>query len=123
MELQATLRFFPCMEVETFAFNDGINLEGEEAGLNSNVHAARADAVWDAHQAWFHTFDAVVPPPPPSIPRRRGPITLTSQPPCMQVVSDTAPMARPFLQGGRWQRRLVLWVANRFDHSNQEECK
>jgi hypothetical protein len=60
VELQATLRFFPCMEVETFAFNDGENTEGEEAGLNYNVHAVRADMAWRAHSAYFETFDIVV---------------------------------------------------------------
>ena len=60
VELHATLRFFPCMEVETFAFNDGVNTDGEEAGLNYNVHAARADMAWNAHKNWFDTFDIVV---------------------------------------------------------------
>ena len=60
VELQATLRFFPCMEVETFAFNDGINIDGEEAGLNYNVHAHRADLAWNAHRTHFEKFDIVV---------------------------------------------------------------
>jgi hypothetical protein len=95
MEVQATVRHLCCIDVQTFAFDDGVNLDGEEAGLNYNVHSARAQAAWDAHGQWFQTFDAV-------------------------LVSDVTAMARPFLQQPLFTKPLFLWVCNRFDFANQD---
>ena len=59
MEVQATVRHLCCIDVQTFAFDDGVNLDGEEAGLNYNVHPHRARAAWDAHGPW-HKFSQVI---------------------------------------------------------------
>ena len=59
MEVQATVRHLCCIDVQTFAFDDGVNLDGEEAGLNYNVHPHRARAAWDAHGQW-HKFSKVL---------------------------------------------------------------
>ena len=94
MEVQATVRGLCCIDVETFAFNDGVNVAGEEAGLNYNVHRHRAHLAWDAYGAWFETFDAV-------------------------LVSDVTAMSRPFLEHG-FSKPLFIWVCNRFDFANQD---
>ena len=95
MEVQAIVRHLCCIDVHTFAFDDGVNLGGEEAGLNYNVHGARAKAAWDAHGQWFQTFDAV-------------------------LVSDVTAMARPFLEQPLFTKPLFIWVCNRFDFANQD---
>ena len=94
MEVQATVRGLCCIDVETFAFNDGVNVAGEEAGLNYNVHRHRAQLAWDAYGAWLQTFDAV-------------------------LVSDVTAMSRPFLEHG-FTKPLFIWVCNRFDFANQD---
>ena len=94
MEVQAIVRGLCCIDVETFAFNDGVNVAGEEAGLNYNVHRHRAHLAWDAYGAWFETFDAV-------------------------LVSDVTAMSRPFLEHG-FSKPLFIWVCNRFDFANQD---
>ena len=94
MEVQATVRGLCCIDVETFAFNDGVNVAGEEAGLNYNVHRHRAQLAWDTYGAWLETFDAV-------------------------LVSDVTAMSRPFLEHG-FTKPLFIWVCNRFDFANQD---
>ena len=95
VEVRATLGHLCCVEVRTFAFNDGVNVDGDEAGLNYNVHPHRAQLAWAAHGAWFQTFDAI-------------------------LVSDVTAMARPFLQQPAFTKPLFIWVCNRFDFSNQD---
>jgi hypothetical protein len=96
MEVLATVNHLCCIDVQTFFFNDGINVgDGDEAGLNWNVHSFRSQAAWDAHGAWFQTFDAV-------------------------LVSDVTAFSRPFLEQPQFRKPLFLWICNRFDFANQD---
>jgi len=95
VEVRATLQHLCCVDAQTFAFNDGVNLDGEEAGLNYNVHARRAELAWEAHGDLFQMFDAI-------------------------LVSDVTAMARPFLQQHNFSKPLLIWVCNRFDFANQD---
>ncbi len=52
----------------------------------------RAAAVWNINKDYFDTFDVI-------------------------VTSDTAPLARIFLQHG-WQKPLIIWICNRFDYKD-----
>ena len=88
MEVQAMVRHLCCIDVETFPFNDGINIDGEEAGLNFHVNPHRSQVAWNKYGAWFEKFDAV-------------------------LVSDVTAMARPFLV--QFRKPLFIWVFNRFD--------
>ena len=94
-EIAGIFRRFPCVYLETFDFNDGVNLDSESSGLNYNVNRRRAELVWETYRIFFQTFDMV-------------------------LVSDTTPMARPFLEGDRWRKPIILYVCNRFDFSNQD---
>jgi hypothetical protein len=95
MEVQEMSRHLCCVQVQTFTFNDGVNVDddAEEAGLNYNVHKHRARMAWRKYGAWFQTFDAV-------------------------LVSDTTPMARPFLEEPLFTKPLFIWICNRFDYAN-----
>lgn len=50
----------------------------------------RAKRVWDNNKEYFNQFDVI-------------------------VTSDTAPLARIFLQNG-WKKPLIIWICNRFDY-------
>ena len=91
MEVLAMAQHLCCVEVQPFTFNDGSNVDDASEGLNYNVHKHRAKLVWQAYGAWFQTFDAV-------------------------LVSDTTPMARPFLEFST--KPLFIWVCNRLDYAN-----
>jgi hypothetical protein len=55
-----------------------------------NIGHQRAEQVWNRHKDYFDQFDVI-------------------------VTSDTAPLARIFLQNG-WTKPLVIWICNRFDY-------
>ena len=55
-----------------------------------NIGHDRAKRVWDLNKEYFNSFDVV-------------------------VTSDTAPLARIFLQN-EWKKPLVIWICNRFDY-------
>ncbi len=55
-----------------------------------NIGHERAENIWNRHKDYFNQFDVI-------------------------VTSDTAPLARIFLQNN-WKKPLVIWVCNRFDY-------
>lgn len=55
-----------------------------------NIGHDRAERVWQLHKDFFDSFDAI-------------------------ITSDTAPLARIFLQN-EWKKPLVVWICNRFDY-------
>lgn len=59
-----------------------------------NIGHERADRIWKLHQSTFKQFDAV-------------------------ITSDTAPLARIFLQND-FKKPLIIWICNRFDYSDRE---
>lgn len=95
MEVEATMRHVCCVDVQTFAFNDGVNVDDEEASLNYNVHCRRAQ---------------------PSLP---GTHTAPGCRPSMPCYDVTA-MARPFLQQPLFAKLLFIRLCNRFDFANQD---
>jgi hypothetical protein len=58
-----------------------------------NIGEERAKRIWLLHRETFEKFDAI-------------------------LTSDTAPLARVFLQHG-WTKPLIIWICNRFDYSDQ----
>ena len=58
-----------------------------------NIGHDRADIIWKRFKTFFNRFDVV-------------------------VTSDTAPLARVFLQND-WKKPLIIWVCNRFDYCNK----
>lgn len=74
-------------------------LDGETIGNNIyNIGHDRAEKAWLKNKDFFDQFDVV-------------------------VTSDTAPLARIFLQNG-WKKPLIIWVCNRFDYhdGSQPDC-
>ncbi|MDE3046510.1 MAG: hypothetical protein KGJ02_07690 [Verrucomicrobiota bacterium] len=59
-----------------------------------NIGHERAERIWNLHKETFEQFDAV-------------------------ITSDTAPLARIFLQNG-FQKPLIVWICCRFDYSDQQ---
>src|SRR5207249_2486069 len=55
-----------------------------------NVGHDRAQRIWEKHKDFFNSFDVI-------------------------VTSDTAPLARIFLQND-FKKHLVIWICNRFDY-------
>lgn len=55
-----------------------------------NIGHERAKNIWNKHKDYFDSFDAI-------------------------ITSDTAPLARIFLQNG-FNKPLIIWVCNRFDY-------
>ena len=64
-----------------------------------NIGHERAETVWKKHKDYFDQFDVI-------------------------VTSDTAPLARIFLQNG-WKKPLIIWICNRFDYCDYAslDCK
>jgi hypothetical protein len=60
-------------------------LPAADGNLVYNVHHARAERLWATHRRYYARFDLV-------------------------IVSDTAALARVFLQQGVWTRKLIVWV-------------
>lgn len=58
-----------------------------------NLGEERAQRIWDLHKETFLKYDAI-------------------------ITSDTAPLARIFLQND-WPKPLIIWICNRFDYSDQ----
>jgi hypothetical protein len=71
-------------------FLDGIS----RGNVLYNIGHERADRIWKLHKSTFEQFDGV-------------------------MTSDTAPLARVFLQNG-FKKPLIIWICNRFDYSDQE---
>lgn len=55
-----------------------------------NIGHDRAKRIWELNKEYFNSFDVI-------------------------VTSDTAPLARIFLQN-EWKKPLVIWICNRFDY-------
>lgn len=73
------------------------DFEGIDVGNRVyNMSHDRAEKVWQRHKEYFNQFDVI-------------------------MTSDTAPLARIFLQNG-WEKPLIIWVCNRFDyrHDNSD---
>lgn len=69
-------------------------LDGETKGSTIyTIGHNRAEKIWKKHQDYFNQFDVV-------------------------VTSDTAPLARIFLQNN-WKKPLIIWICNRFDYCDQ----
>jgi hypothetical protein len=58
-----------------------------------NIDHARAERIWNLHKNFFNQFDVI-------------------------VTSDTAPLARIFLQNN-FQKHLVIWISDRFDYHDK----
>ena len=58
-----------------------------------NIGHDRAKRIWDLHKEEFEKFDVI-------------------------FTSDTAPLARIFLQNG-WEKPLIVWICNRFDYTDE----
>ena len=54
-----------------------------------NIGHERAERIWNLHKEYFEQFDVI-------------------------ITSDTAPLARIFLQNG-FKKPLIIWICNRFD--------
>lgn len=79
--------------VSWYLHNNPEQFEGGRPGNNIyNIGPARAARVWEKNKDYFEQFDVI-------------------------VTSDTAPLARIFLQNN-WQKPLIIWVCNRFDYAN-----
>lgn len=76
-------------DLEFMFFTDG-ETKGNEI---YNITKERAQKAWDKYKDYYNTFDAI-------------------------ITSDTAPISRVFLQND-WNKKLIIWVCNRFDYSNQ----
>lgn len=74
------------------------NFDGIEHIKNDifNISHNRAARIWEINKAYFDTFDVI-------------------------VTSDTAPLARTFLQNG-WKKPLIIWICNRFDYRDCGPC-
>lgn len=70
-------------------FFDGIS----QGNVLYNMGHERAERVWLLHKDFFEQFDGI-------------------------VTSDTAPLARIFLQND-FKKPLMIWICNRFDYSDQ----
>jgi hypothetical protein len=71
-------------------FLDGIS----EGNALYNMGHERAERVWDLHKETFEQFDLI-------------------------LTSDTAPLARIFLQNG-YKKPLIIWICCRFDYCDQQ---
>ena len=58
-----------------------------------NIGHDRAERIWALHKDTFDQYDAI-------------------------LVSDTAPLARIFLQNN-WKKPLIIWICNRFDYYDE----
>ena len=71
----------------------GYELETQFADWNYNMSRELASQIWEKYKDYYNTFDCV-------------------------IVSDTAPLARIFLQNN-FEKKLIVWVCNRFDYADQ----
>jgi len=58
-----------------------------------NITHERAQRVWEKHKDYFNQFDVI-------------------------MTSDTAPLARIFLQNNNWKKPLIIWICNRFNYTD-----
>ena len=83
-------------ELTTWFIQDlpGCSFDGATQGSSLyNIGHERSERIWNLHQEFFNSFDVV-------------------------LTSDTAPLARIFLQNG-WEKPLIIWICNRFDYSDE----
>ena len=79
----------------TFMEYDDNNLS---KGLDKyNVTHEKALASWNKHKDYYNSFDII-------------------------ITSDTSPISRIFLQNN-FQKKLIIWICNRFDYANQPEAE
>lgn len=62
-------------------------------GWNYNVGHDRAETLWNQHKDYFNQFDLI-------------------------ITSDTAPLSRIFLQNAHWNKKLIVWVCNRWNYAD-----
>ncbi len=68
-----------------------LEFDGTSSGnVLYNIDHDRAERIWNKHASFFNTFDII-------------------------ITSDTAPLARIFLQNS-WSKPLIIWICNRFDY-------
>jgi hypothetical protein len=73
---------------------DRQDLDGRTTGdCVYNMTHERAQRVWERHKDYFNQFDVI-------------------------MTSDTAPLARIFLQNNNWKKPLIIWICNRFDYAD-----
>jgi hypothetical protein len=71
----------------------GYELETQFANWNYNVSRDLANQLWEKYKDYYNSFDCI-------------------------ITSDTAPLARIFLQNN-FEKKLIVWVCNRFDYADQ----
>ena len=77
----------------------GHEIETQMATWNYNIGKERANEIWEKYKDYYNSFDCI-------------------------ITSDTAPLARIFLQNG-FSKKLIIWVCNRFDYADQatNDCR
>lgn len=70
-------------------FFDGVS----SGNVLYNIGHDRAQRIWDTHRDTFEKYDMI-------------------------LTSDTAPLARPFLQN-HFEGKLIVWICNRFDYVDE----
>jgi hypothetical protein len=71
----------------------GYHLETQMADWNYNMSESLASEIWNKYSDYYNSFDCI-------------------------ITSDTSSLARIFLQHN-FSNKLVIWVCNRFDYSDQ----
>lgn len=73
--------------------------ETEKTQTVYNMTIDRANYFWNKYKSYFQTFETI-------------------------IISDTAPLARIFLQHlNEFQGNIIIWVCNRFDYSDQKSLQ
>lgn len=81
------------ISIESMCQNLGYYLETQMANWNYNMSEELASDIWKKYSNYYNSFDCI-------------------------ITSDTSSLARIFLQNG-FSNKLVIWVCNRFDYSDQ----
>lgn len=72
-------------------------VETQYANWNYNISHNLAQEIWNIYKDFYNSFDLI-------------------------IVSDTAPLARILLQNN-FSKKIIIWVCNRFDYSDQATNK
>lgn len=78
------------MNINFVAKRLGYDITTQFADCGYNIGHDRAEALWNTYKDFYNQFDVI-------------------------ITSDTAPLARIFLQNG-YKGKLIIWVCNRFDY-------
>lgn len=76
--------------------NKTIDTLAEPSNQHYNVTKERALKYWERYKDYFELFDCI-------------------------LTSDTAPLSRIFLQNNNWNKKLIIWICNRFDYCHQDQ--